>query len=75
MGIPNRTNSFKAEIILDGADMYVLPDDAQCDAALKAWFTSYGSNTTVAITQDTTGLHGGYGQTTGGFAAVQFATS
>ena len=75
MSIPNRTASMKAEIILSGADIYILPDDAQCDTALKAWFATYGANTTIAITQDTTGLHGGYAQTTGGFAAVQLASS
>lgn len=75
MALPNRTNGLPAEIYTDGATLYIAPGNKACDDALKTFFTDHGDHTTVAITQDTEGFHGGYAQTSGMYAVLEFATS
>lgn len=74
MAIPDRTSNPLCHFLTSGANCWVVPLNSEAKDALDAFFSSYGSNTTVAITQEDAG-RGGYAQTGEDSKALKFATS
>ena len=81
MSIPDRTSNPLCHVI-DGTrqttpapqDLFIVPLNSEAKAVLDAHFASYGSYTTVAITQVDAG-RGGYGQTGEDYKALKFDLS
>lgn len=67
------TKTPKVRFITDGATIYLDPLDSEAKAALEAWFDTYGTNTTVAITEEAAN-RGGYGKD-GPYSVMKLVTS
>lgn len=73
--MPDFTEKYPVELIPDGSGgLTLVPCNDKANELLAAFFTSYGSNTTVAITAPSA-ERDGYGQSNDPYNSIKFATS